>query len=65
MKYTLEKVDENGKLTPVRESETKRGGSAYVEYETTSKNQANRNAHFVKNHMRSDYVGITVFEEDE
>lgn len=65
MTYTLEKVDENGKLTPVRESETKRGGSAYEEYETTSKNQANRNAHFVKNHMDSEYTGVTCFEEDE
>ena len=63
MTYTLEKVTPSGATTPVKENETRKGGSQ-EDFETTSKTRASDEAHYVKNHMDSKYEGVTIFEED-
>lgn len=65
MKYTLEKLKEDGTEVPVRKSETSLGGSPHEEYETTSKTRVSTDAKWVNRRMSNDYIGVRIYEEDE
>lgn len=65
MKYTLEKLKEDGKEKSVRQSETSRGGSAYEEFETTSKTRASDEAKYVNRRMSNEFHGVRIYVEDE
>lgn len=65
MKYTLEKLQADGKEVSVRKSETSLGGSAHEEYETTSKTRVSTDAKWVNRRMSNEFIGVRIYEEDE
>lgn len=65
MKYTLEKLKENGTEVPVRKSETSLGGSIHEEYETTSKTRVSTDAKWVNRRMDNEFIGVRIYVEDE
>lgn len=65
MKYTLEKLKEDGTEVSVRQSETSLGGSDSEEYETTSKTRVSIDAKWVNRRMSNEFVGVRIYEEDD
>ena len=65
MKYTLEKLKEDGTEVSVRQFETSLGGSASEEYETTSKTRVSIDAKFVNRRMTDEFIGVRIYEEDD
>lgn len=65
MKYSLEKLKEDGTEVSVRQSETSLGGSASEEYETTSKTRVSLDAKWVNRRMSNEFVGVRIYEEDD
>ena len=65
MKYSLEKLKEDGTEVSVRQSETSLGGSASEEYETKSKTRVSIDAKFVNRRMTDEFIGVRIYEEDD
>lgn len=65
MKYTLEKLREDGTKVSVRQSETSLGGSDSEEYETTSKTRASTDGKWVNRRMSDEFIGVRIYEEDD
>jgi len=65
MKYSLEKLKEDGTEVSVRQSETSLGGSPHEEYETKSKTRVSIDAKFVNRRMTDEFIGVRIYEEDD